>query len=153
MAAKKKRIPVVLDTNVFIRAFLSRSKSSPNKRIFRFWLLERKLQLIVSPEIVAEYLETFQDVLGFGEELLADWRTRFEKDGRSMLVRHSKRFHESRDPDDNLMLATAHAGKAEYLVTNDNDLLDLPAELQASLPFRICPPAEFLKIHDDPARG
>jgi predicted nucleic acid-binding protein len=60
------------------------------------------------------------------------------------MVRLSKRFLESRDPDDNLMLATAHAGKADYLVTNDKDLLDLPCAFQATLSFEICKPASLL---------
>jgi predicted nucleic acid-binding protein len=51
----------------------------------------------------------------------------------------------SRDPDDNVFLSTARAGKAKYLVTNDRDLLDLPQYLQKTLPFAILTPYHFLK--------
>ena len=39
----------------------------------------------------------------------------------------------------------ALAGGAEYLITNDRDLLDLPEEFQRSLPFAILKPEDFLK--------
>jgi hypothetical protein len=54
MSARKRRVPVVLDTNVFVRNFKSHRKSSANRRIVRLWLVERKLQLIVGAEIIAE---------------------------------------------------------------------------------------------------
>ncbi len=31
----------------------------------------------------------------------------------------------SRDPDDNLLLATAAAGNAEFLISNDKDILEI----------------------------
>lgn len=145
MVSRKQRIPVVLDTNVFVRAFKTRSDGSPNQRIVRLWLLEKRLQLIVSNELIDEYLEIFESILGMNEELIEDWRQRFASDPRSTLVGLGRRFTESRDPDDNLLLATATAGKAEYLVTNDHDLLDLPADFVKSLRFEIITPTVFLR--------
>jgi hypothetical protein len=57
MVARKQRIPVVLDTNVFVRAFKSRSLTSPNQRVVRLWLLEKRLQLIVSQESIRRTLK------------------------------------------------------------------------------------------------
>ncbi len=54
MSARKHRLPVVVDTNVFVRSFKTRTKSSPNRRVIRLWLIERRLQLIVSNDVVAE---------------------------------------------------------------------------------------------------
>jgi predicted nucleic acid-binding protein len=49
-------------------------------------------------------------------------------------VRLGSRPNVSRDPDDNIMIATARSGKAQFVVTNDRDLLEiLPAE-QATAP-------------------
>jgi putative PIN family toxin of toxin-antitoxin system len=146
MVAKKKRTLVVLDTNVLVRSFLSKNKSSASKRVIRLWLVEKELQLVVSPEIVAEYLETFERVVGFKPETVEKWRFRFETDTRTTLVGLSKRFHDCRDPDDNLVLATADAGKVDYLITCDKDLLDLPEELQSRLPLLICRLQDFLRI-------
>jgi predicted nucleic acid-binding protein len=42
------------------------------------------------------------------------------------------------------MLAAAFAGKAAYLVTNDRDLLDLPAEVTGRFPFEILTPLTLL---------
>ena len=64
MAAKKLRTPVVLDTNIFVRAFKSKHGSSPNKRVIRCWLVEKRLLPSVCEEIVEEYLEIFESVLG-----------------------------------------------------------------------------------------
>ena len=49
-----------------------------------------------------------------------------------------------RDPDDNILLALALDGKADYIVSGDKDLLDLT-------PFQDIPilkPAEFLKMFE-----
>lgn len=144
MAAKKKRVPVVFDTNVFVRAFLSKRKTSPNKKVIRLWLLEKKLQLIVGPQVVAEYLGVFEEVLGFDAQLVEQWRERFENDPRVTVVRESKVLPLSRDPDDNIFLAVGNAGGADYLLTNDKDLLELPHPVQDRLPFRVMTPAAFM---------
>lgn len=144
MPARKNRIPVVVDTNVFIRNFKARSDSNPNRRVIRLWLLERRLQLIVSLEVVREYLEIFSVVMGMDAETIAQWGVRFEKDRRSTLVALARRYVESRDRDDNVLLATAMAGKAQYLITNDSDLLELPGDFKRTLPFSILTPRQFL---------
>jgi putative PIN family toxin of toxin-antitoxin system len=145
MVKRKRRLAVVVDTNVFIRNFLAGRKANPNRRIIRLWLLERRLQLIVSNELIAEYLEIFDRVLRMDAATIEAWRVRFEEDRRCTVVRLARRYTESRDPDDNLVLATALAGRAEYLITNDRDLLDLPREFQRRLPFAIVPPRRFLQ--------
>jgi predicted nucleic acid-binding protein len=78
-------------------------------------------------------------------ETINAWKQRFCEDRRCTLVRLGRRYTESRDPDDNIMLATALAGRADYLITNDKDLLDLPESFQRKLPFAIVTPAGFLK--------
>jgi putative PIN family toxin of toxin-antitoxin system len=144
MVAKKKRVAVVLDTNVLIRNFHSSNPASPNKRVFRIWWQVRQLQLIVSTEVLNEYIMTFRDVLELDPEGATVWHERFETDSRCTLVNLGRRFTESRDPDDNVFLATAAAGSADYLITNDRDLLDLPPDFQKKLPFAIVTPKQFL---------
>jgi len=144
MSAKKERVPIVVDTNVFVRNFLSRNRTSANKKVIRLWLLEKKLQLIVSNEIINEYLEIFEEILGFNKELVDKWRSRLEKDPRTTLVNLVKSKIKSRDPDDNMLLQTALAGKVQYLVTNDKDLLEIPLSEQRKLAFVIVRPDQFL---------
>jgi putative PIN family toxin of toxin-antitoxin system len=149
MVARRQRIRVVLDTNVLIRNFKARNARSPNRRVFGLWFLERRLQLIVSKELAEEYLEILAEVLGLDEDKVAAWRIRFEQDSRCDVVSLSRRYTESRDPDDNLVLATATAGRAEYLITNDRDLLELPHEFQRQLPYRIVTPTQFINALQD----
>jgi putative PIN family toxin of toxin-antitoxin system len=111
----------------------------------QLWLLEKRLQLIVSELVVEEYLEIFDEVLGFEQDLLDEWEQRFLDDSRSTVVNLGRRYEYSRDPDDNLLLATAAAGRAEYLVSNDRDLLDIDPEEAAQLPFEIATPSAFLR--------
>lgn len=70
MVARKQRIPLVLDTNVFIRAFKSRSRRTANQRLVRLWLLEKRTQLIVCDELIDEYLGVFEKLLGMDDELI-----------------------------------------------------------------------------------
>lgn len=148
MTARKFRQTVVFDTNIFVRNFKARSNSSPNRRAIRLWLLEKQLQLILSPELMEEYLKIFEEILGFNATLISMWRQRFEDDNRTTMVNLGKRFTQSRDADDNIVLATAFAGRAEFLLTNDRDLLELPSEFSKTLPFQIATPAQFFKIRD-----
>lgn len=149
MVPRKKRTAVVVDTNVFVRSFKARSNNNWNRRVIRLWLVERKLQLIVSADLIDEYLGIFADVLGMDDEMVNDWQMRFEKDRRSTLVNLGQRYTESRDPDDNLLLATATAGKASYLITNDLDLLKLPQDFQQQLPYDVLTPQQFLREWDE----
>jgi putative PIN family toxin of toxin-antitoxin system len=135
---------VVLDTNIFVRNFKSRSKTTPNRRIVRLWLLDRKIQLIVSEEIVVEYLEIYDEVLAMERDLVSAWRERFTDDPRTTFVNIARREGASRDPDDNVFLSTAQAGRAKYLVTNDRDLLDIPQPARRGWRFSILNPAQFL---------
>lgn len=48
----------------------------------------------------------------------------------------------TRDPKGNYLVAYAASGKADYLVTDDNDLL----VLDGHFPFRIVQPSEFLAV-------
>ncbi len=144
MVAKKQRIRVVLDTNVFVRSFLAKRKSNPNKRIVRLWLLEKKLQLIVSERILAEYLGIFEDVLEFPKSLLQQWHARFQEDPRTTVVAAGTAEIAIRDPDDHPFLAAAKMGKADYLVSNDKDLLEIPIRLKTRLRFQVVTPPEFL---------
>ncbi len=62
MPPRKKRIAVVLDTNVLIAFYLSRNSKSAVSKIIRLWRNKRKLQLIVSRETISEYLEILERI-------------------------------------------------------------------------------------------
>jgi putative PIN family toxin of toxin-antitoxin system len=145
MVARKQRIPLVLDTNVFVRAFKSRSRLTANQRVIRLWLIEKQVQLVVCDELIDEYLGVFEKVLGMEDELIRNWEQRFRIDDRATVVGLGRRYTESRDPDDDLLLATATAGRAAYLVTNDRDLMDLPSSFRRTLSYAILAPSQLLR--------
>jgi putative PIN family toxin of toxin-antitoxin system len=146
---RKRRIPVVFDTNVVVGFYLSRNPRSANQQAFRLWRDQRTLQLIVSDEVIQEYFEVLSR-LGVPEPLVKALEERFARRKTVTLVSLGSRPKISRDPDDNIVIATARSGKARFLVTNDYDLLDIPASEQARLRLIIVTPADLLaRIRDE----
>lgn len=143
MPKRKWRIPVVLDTNVFVAALLSQRRDSPNVEVVRLWRTERKLQLIVSSDILAEYLETFERI-GLASRTVEVFQDRLRRRDIVTHVSPGPRFHSSRDPDDDLLLAAARAGRAKYLITHDFDLLEINSSERRRFTFEIVTPAQFL---------
>jgi putative PIN family toxin of toxin-antitoxin system len=141
--SRKERIPVVSDTNIVIGYYLSRNSKSAISRIFHLWRDLRKLQFVVSQEMLDEYLEIL--------ERISVPKSRIEKLKDLLLtspivtrVQLGTRPTASRDPDDNIILATAIVGKAKFLITNDLDLLDISDKEKKRFKFEILKPAEFL---------
>jgi putative PIN family toxin of toxin-antitoxin system len=140
---RKERVPVVLDTNVVLGFYLSRSQGSPNGQVFRLWRDQRKLQLILSRELSKEYLEVLGR-LNVAPEKVARLAERLKLRKTITLVNLGARPNASRDPEDNFLLATALVGKASFLVTNDRDLLDIPATQRKRFKFEILTPRQLL---------
>ncbi len=145
MPPRKERIAVVFDTNILIAFYLSRNLKSAVRKIFGLWRIHRKLQLMVSEETVAEYLEILERV-NIPQKRIDTFLERIEKRLTVTKVSLGKIPTESRDIDDNLVLATALVGKADFLITNDKDLLDIAESDKKKFKFRIVTPIEFLKV-------
>lgn len=141
---RKDRIPVVFDTNLFITRLLRRKKNSVNQRVFNLWLVRRRLPLIVSRPILDEYLGILA-MLGASSPKLASLEYYFSTAKTVTQINLGKRFYLSRDLNDNMFLDTAHAGKAKFLITRDNDLLDIPKTELRGLRFSIVSPIELLQ--------
>lgn len=65
MPNRRRRMAVVIDTNIFVRSFLTRSRHSPNRLVIRSWLVEREFKLALSDAIREEYMRIFEEMLGF----------------------------------------------------------------------------------------
>jgi len=146
--ARKERVRVVFDTNLFITRLLRHKKNSVNQRVFNLWLMRRRLQLIISRPILDEYLGTLE-MLGATPRNLTRLENYFSIAKTVSQVNLGNRFHLSRDPDDNKFLDAAYAGKAKYLVSRDNDLLDIPKSDLRGLRFQIVSPLELLQQLDE----
>lgn len=112
-----KPIRAVLDTNVFVSAALSKNPSSPTREIFERWERMEFVLLICTPlteEIVEKLIDHGIDESLIGalvESLaqLAEWVEISSNEVDNLLS----------DPDDNIIVACAAKGKADYLVTYD----------------------------------
>jgi putative PIN family toxin of toxin-antitoxin system len=100
--------------------------------------------MIVSNQIIAEYLEILERV-GIHENRIERLKKILQTFGIVSKFSLGKIPTESRDFDDNLILATALVGKADFLITNDKDLLDIAEGDKKKFKFRIVTPIEFLK--------
>lgn len=105
---------VVLDTNVFLVSVLPKHK---------YWwifqaLLDGEYDLLVSNEILTEYLEKCVDKYGLdvSEETL-DFLLNFPNVSLVTPSYHWQLIHS--DPDDNKFVDCAVAGNVDFIVTND----------------------------------
>lgn len=144
MPKRRRRIIVVLDTNIFVGNFLTNSPRSLNRRVIRLWFVERKFKLALSSEIQEEYFRIFSDVLKFDNERVRRWKARFDDKTITESVHLGTRHDFSRDPKDNKFLAAAAAARAKFLITRDRDLLDISEEHKRKLKFKIVTPKQFL---------
>jgi putative PIN family toxin of toxin-antitoxin system len=128
---------------VVVGFYLSRTRRSATREIFRLWRNVRHVQLIVCDEVITEYVEVLRR-LQIDETLLRRFRERLAKRDTVTYVRLGARPVASRDPDDNIFLATALTGKAKFIVSSDPDLLTIPAMERQRFRFAIVSPGEFV---------
>jgi len=134
-------IRAVFDTNVFLRALIN--PHSPYGRLLDEFTDD--YELVLSPAIIREVLEVLHR---------PRLRAKFPQIAQLDMARIIALFEQahvvelrdvppvSRDPQDDKFLACARAAGAEYLVTEDKDLLVL-GEYEGT---RICQPAEFTAL-------
>lgn len=129
----------VLDTNVFVSAFLSRNPSSPTRELIERWK-NSEFVLLISDALADELIEkllqkgvVLYQVLEFTALLgqLADWIEVPAEAVRPLIAR---------DPDDDHVIACAVVGKANCLVTYDPHFEALGEtfegiEIMKALPF------------------
>lgn len=124
MIRNKRNLSVVVDTNVFVSGLIV-EKGLPHQLIK---LLEEGLFLLIISQKMRDELEEVLYRAKFSAFLSEDKLSKFFRmiDIISTIVSpHTIVPIEVRDPKDQKVLATALGGKADYLVTGDEDLLDL----------------------------
>lgn len=142
---KKDRVPVVFNTNLIIKRYLKHSRNGLNRRVFDLWREQRALQLVISAPIKNEYLFVLENYARVSPSLLTSFANRLDTATKVTQVNLGSRFDLSRDPKDNMFLDTAHVGRAEFLISNDKDLLDIPKSDLQGFRFSIVTPFEFLQ--------
>lgn len=128
---------VVVDTNIFISAYLWGGKPA---EIINLWYLEQ-IELLASSYLISEILLVLTRY-EYSEKELNILQKVFRKQATIILPKST--IDICRDPKDNFILDLCVAGKADYLITGDKDLLALKKLGQT----QIFKPKEFLLMID-----
>ncbi|MFP4436255.1 MAG: putative toxin-antitoxin system toxin component, PIN family [Chloroflexaceae bacterium] len=134
-----KRLRAVLDTNVFVSAFLSRSPTSPTRELIERWM-RNEFTLLISDILLEELAEKLIEH-GIDQEQVITFLATL-----SSLAEHVDVPDEAvqpvitADPDDDYVLACAVVAGADYLVSYDPHFQPLGEEYQGikivkALPF------------------
>ena len=115
---------IVLDTGIYISALIT--KGTPPDRLYQSWD-KGAFRLVTSYEQIAELSRVF------GYKRLRKFITLDEVHilidslhNHAEIVSNLPDIHLSPDPDDDLIIATAIAGKADYIISGDKrDMLSL----------------------------
>ena len=133
---------VVLDTNILVSGLIS--PSGIPAQIQTAWR-RGDFELVTSVPLLDELTEVLsypriRNRLRWTDEGLSDFIEFFR--ATAIVVKPSTKLAIARDPDDDRVLEAAHASHADYIVTGDNDLL----ELRDFVGIPILAPAGFLKL-------
>ena len=113
------QLGAVLDSSVVVSAFLSGSGASAE--ILRLWREEKVFQIIASDPILEEMIRVLLD-RGTAVSIVEDFVTAIHLQAlvtdNLYIVRHIQE-----DPSDDMFLAAALEGQADYIVTLDRHLL------------------------------
>ena len=138
MPPRKERPRVVVDTNVMVSAATMQNTGAA-REVIKLWK-RGFLQLVLSDEIIREYLLVLAR-FDLTHAQMHSWATWFVHPAKTIHLVEPRRVAASRDPKDNMFLGAAITGKAESIITRDDDLLVLnPFENIA-----IVTPADFLQ--------
>ncbi|MBU0487147.1 MAG: putative toxin-antitoxin system toxin component, PIN family [Bacteroidetes bacterium] len=118
---RRKRIRIVLDTNIWISFLIGKRLS-----ILSDLILADKVQVLFSEQIVEEItMVTKRPKIRkyFQEEKTIEFLAFLDIIGEKIEI--STEVNQCRDPKDNFLISLAIDGKANYLITGDDDLLEL----------------------------
>lgn len=129
-------VKVVLDTNIFISALVY---GGVPEKVLRM-ILTKELQVVISPVLQAELTDIMTKKFPLS---LADMYLLKEEMERSfIIVNPHMDLDVVRDNDDNRVLEAAVEGECDFIITGDQDLL----ELRKYKNIKIVTPAKFLKL-------
>lgn len=112
-------LKIVLDTNMFISGFLFHGMV---KTVFDL-VLENKLRMYTSSKLKVEIVKKFKN-FNVTEQEQNEALSFLDK--RGILVDPKIKITVCRDPKDNFILELAETAHADFIITRDKDLLDLP---------------------------
>jgi putative PIN family toxin of toxin-antitoxin system len=116
-----KYLKIIIDTNLWISFLISKSYNRIDDLI-----IDKKIRIVFSEELLSEFIEVIQRpelAKYFTKNDLEELLELFDFYGDFIEVK--SRIKQCRDPKDNFLLSLAIDSKADYLLTGDNDLLEI----------------------------
>ena len=127
---------VILDTNIFISGLFWKGDSY---KILMLWK-DKKFQLVTSKEIIDEIIRVLKDFkIRLPDDILKELINLIIKN--SIFVKPKERFNVSIDKGDNKFIDAAFEANADYIISQDKDLLNLKEFKN----IKIINPKEFLR--------
>lgn len=118
---ENKAVRIILDTNLWISFLISKDFSKLDNLLFT-----KECTLVFSQELLEEFISVADRPKFRRFFSSADMEAILETiDEYADFVRVESKISICRDPKDNFLLSLAVDGQADYLITGDNDLLDL----------------------------
>jgi putative PIN family toxin of toxin-antitoxin system len=133
------KLRAVLDTNVFVSAFLSRSPTSPTQELIQRWEAD-EFTLLISDALLEEVAEKL-DAHGISQGRIVEFLTLMDRLAERVVVPDEAVTSViEADPTDDPILACAAVGEADYLISYDAHFDVLEGEYQGikitrALPF------------------
>ncbi len=115
----KKKDRVVIDTNIWISFLLTKDISKLDK-----FFSDESIILLFSQQLLDEFIEVASRAKFKKYFTIIDLQDLLQQTSfQSEFIEVNSVITLSRDPKDNFLLSLAKDGKADYLLTGDNDLL------------------------------
>ena len=130
-------LSLILDTNLFISAYLSGGMTETILDL----IVQNKLKLNVSQHLIDEVLDKLVNKFGFDESDLERFNNLINTRSTPYLTFHNVKI--CRDPKDDFLIDLIIASNPDYLVTRDKDLLEIEQNFGKT---RIIKPEEFMAI-------
>lgn len=138
-----KRPRAVFDTNVFVSSSLSKNVNSPTRELLTRWK-NREFTLIICDQIAKELLEKLFE-RGVSQDVINEQIDALSSAAEWVIVPQEKIKDLLSDPDDNVIVACAVEGKANYLVTYDPHFDSLEGDYKGIKIVKAIPFLEVLR--------
>ena len=114
-------LKVVLDTNIFVAGYLSKTKLGYPSQILDLWR-NGEFTLVMSPQILEEIIAKLLEK-GIAEDLLVELVSIIGQIALNIPGAYETCRLNHVDPDDNMFLAAALESKADFIVSKDTKSL------------------------------
>jgi len=136
-----KRPRAVFDTNVFVSASLSKNANSPTRELLERWK-QNEFVLVICDQIAKELIEKLIE-RGVAVDSITEQVAALADSAEWVTVAEDRIENLLSDPDDNVVVACAVEGSANYLITYDPHFDSLHGEYHG---VRILKAIPFLQI-------